>query len=129
VACPEKALRDPARALELARDLHRDDPGSWSHFVLGWAWIANQQWQSAIDDLGQAEMKPDDRHEYVRLILLSIAHHKLDHQSKSADYASQARAWIEANKDHLNHGDRGDLEDADRLYAELVNGTADSHPD
>ncbi len=101
--CPEKRLRDPQRAVELATAAVEAEPNSARRaLVLGAAYYRIGQYSAAIESL----TRPDAEHSTVAIdaksdFFLAMSHWKLREQEEALRYF---RAAIELTREHqLNH--------------------------
>jgi serine/threonine protein kinase/Flp pilus assembly protein TadD len=93
--CPEAKLRDPARAVRLARkavEMSPQDGNFWN--TLGVAQYRAGNWQAAIDSLTKAEALHQGG-DPVDFFFLAMAHRQLGHQEQSRKRYDQAVQWQE----------------------------------
>jgi uncharacterized protein HemY len=96
--CPDERLRDPIRAVALARRTVEESPGG-GHFwsTLGMAHYRAGDWQAAIAALDQAVKLMSgvrDRNGFF----LAMAHWQLGHRERARESFNQAVRWMETNR-------------------------------
>jgi tetratricopeptide (TPR) repeat protein len=99
--CPEAKLRDPNRAVELAKkavELAPQDGSCWG--TLGTAHYRAGDWKSAVASLdkSRALLKGYDAYAWL---FLAMAHRKLGNDGESRKAYDQAVKWLEKNKEML----------------------------
>jgi tetratricopeptide (TPR) repeat protein len=94
--CPDASLRDPARAVELARKVVEKEPQGGRYWItLGAAQYRAGQWQAAVEALDRAvELGWGNA---SALYFLAMAHWQLDQQDEARSWYDKAAQWMEAN--------------------------------
>jgi tetratricopeptide (TPR) repeat protein len=99
--CPDAKLRDPGRAIELARkavQLAPEDDACWQ--TLGWALYGNGAWKESIEsfrksiELHKNPMGADSGQWFG----LAVAHWQLGHKEEARKWYDQAVAWMDKNQ-------------------------------
>ncbi len=103
VSCPDQSYRDPNRALELANQAYRVQPGSASYLnTLGVAQYRMGQCQAAIDTLLAAEKADPDRWFSHNFFFIAMARSRLGQETAAQndealrDFA-QASQWMKTH--------------------------------
>ena len=95
--CPDEKFRDPARAIELAKEAVRltsTDAYFWN--TLGVAHYRHKDWQAAIDALTKAEGLAPGKDFAWNAFFLAMAHWQLDpHNAEARKLYDRATAWME----------------------------------
>jgi Flp pilus assembly protein TadD len=100
VLCPDAKLRDPARAVELARkavELEPEDAEAWQ--ALGWTLYRNGAWKESVESLSksnalQKDPKGGDSGQWFGL---AVAHWQLGNKEEARKWFDQAVEWMEKN--------------------------------
>jgi tetratricopeptide (TPR) repeat protein len=115
--CPDARLRDPKRAVELARravQLAPNDGHNWG--TLGTAHYRAGAWKEAVVALDKSlELKPGwDAHAWL---FLAMAHRKLGHDGEAHKAFDRAIEWLERNQELLAK-DKAQAEELRRFRSE-----------
>jgi serine/threonine protein kinase/tetratricopeptide (TPR) repeat protein len=97
--CPDRKLRDPARALELARkavELAPQEGGHWN--TIGVALYRTGDWKAAIEALEKAQSLAPDANLGFDGFFLAMAHWQLGHKDEARTWYDKAVAGTEKNK-------------------------------
>jgi tetratricopeptide (TPR) repeat protein len=91
-------LRDPTRAIELAKKAIEVTPGNGDYWsTLGVAEYRAGQWQSAIASLiKSSELKKGN--ETIDLLFLAMAHWRLGHRDEGRQWYDKAVAWMDEHE-------------------------------
>jgi tetratricopeptide (TPR) repeat protein len=95
--CPDEKLRDPVRAVELARkavELEPKDPACWN--ALGIARYRVGDWKAAVEALTKATALRNGG-DANDLFFLAMARWQLGEKKEARDLFEQATAWLEKN--------------------------------
>jgi serine/threonine protein kinase/uncharacterized protein HemY len=96
--CPDTTLRDPAKALELAKqavNLAPEQGGYWN--TLGAAQYRTGDWKGAVDALTRS-MKLRKGGDAADWFFLAMAHERLGDKEQARKWYDQAVRWTEKNK-------------------------------
>jgi eukaryotic-like serine/threonine-protein kinase len=96
--CPDAKVRDPGRAVELARKAVQLEPKQGFYWqTLGYAEYRAGNWKSAIAALEKVKAlgSPGDSLEWYPL---AMAHWRLGHKEEARTWYDQAVAWMEKNQ-------------------------------
>ncbi len=96
---PEPELRDPPRAVELAKkavDLAPNEGTNWN--TLGVAQYRAGDWNDAIEALQKSEELSPDRYFSFNAFFLGLAHWQLDEKDEARKWYDQAVQWMEKNQ-------------------------------
>jgi tetratricopeptide (TPR) repeat protein len=103
--CPLARLRDPARAVALAKKALEQDPGSgggWSTLAL--AHYRAGDWKAALAALGRSKGSvKDDPGIWANVFLLAMTHWQLGDKPKARQWYEKGDQWM--RKYHSQHGD------------------------
>jgi tetratricopeptide (TPR) repeat protein len=119
--CPEPRLRDPARAVQLARralQLAPRDGNCWN--TLGLAQYGAGDYASAIAAL-ETSAKLGQGGNAVDFFFLALSHHKLAHYEDAIKWYNKGLAWLEKNKESLER-DKSGAEELRRFRSEAETG-------
>ena len=95
--CPDRKLRDPARAVELARRaVALQEPVGKVWNTLGAAHYRAGAWRPAIDAL-EKSMVLRQGGDAFDWFFLALAHHKLGHADEAKKWYAKAIGWLEKN--------------------------------
>jgi tetratricopeptide (TPR) repeat protein len=96
--CPDAKVRDPGRAVELARKAVQLEPKQGFYWqTLGYAEYRAGNWESAIAALDKVKAlgSPGDSLEWFPL---AMAHWQLGHKEEARKWYDQAVAWMDKNQ-------------------------------
>ncbi|QEH35647.1 Serine/threonine-protein kinase PrkC [Aquisphaera giovannonii] len=96
---PDPNLRDPARAVELARkavDLSPNEGTNWN--TLGIAYYRAGDWRAAIDALTNSMERGSCRGEGFSAFFLAMAHWQLGDESRALSWYDRAVEWMDGRK-------------------------------
>src|SRR5262249_30049647 len=96
--CPDRTLRDPGQALELAKQLVRLVPDKWESWnTLGAAQYRAGDWKSAVAALTRSMdlHKGGDAGDWY---FLAMAHWRLGDREQARKWYDQAVRWTEKNR-------------------------------
>jgi tetratricopeptide (TPR) repeat protein len=99
--CPDLKLRDPRRAVELARKAVQLAPHEGNYWnTLGAAHYRAGDWQPAIDALNKSR---ELRHggDALDWVYLAMAYRKLNHPEEARQWYDRAVQWLDANQQVL----------------------------
>jgi Flp pilus assembly protein TadD len=95
--CPQERLRDPKRAVELARkavELEPKEGGYWN--TLGAAQYRAGSWKGAVEAL-EKSMALSKGGDAIDWFLLAMAHWRLDRKDEARKWCERAVKWMEKN--------------------------------
>ncbi len=96
VTCPDLALRDPPRGLELARRCVAQAPTTSTYLnTLGVAEYRVGEWQAAIETLQKAEATLPDVDFGYNALVIAMAHWQLGRHDEARNWFQQAIDWQE----------------------------------
>ena len=96
--CPEARLRDPQRALELARKATELAPNDWMYWnTLGVAQYRAGDWTAAIAGLTKS-MELRNGGDSFDWFVLAMAHWQLKKKDEAHKWHNQAVEWMEKNE-------------------------------
>ncbi len=96
--CPDRTLRDPARALKLAKQAADREPkngGYWNTF--GTAYYRVGEWKNAVEALAES-MKLRNSGDSYDWFFLAMAHWHLGDKKQSRDWYDRAIQWMDKNE-------------------------------
>ena len=97
--CPDARLRDPKRAVELARDAVERAPRSgWSWQVLGWARYRTGAWKDSIAALEKSIELREDGGDSFQWFFLAMAHWQVGHKEQARQWYGRAVEWADKNR-------------------------------
>ncbi len=97
--CPEVNLRDPTRAIELARKAIELAPNNCSHWnTLGVAQYRVADWTTAIQSLTRSEELAPDQFTSFNEFFLAMAHSQLGETDAARRCYDRAVAWMEQHQ-------------------------------
>jgi serine/threonine protein kinase/tetratricopeptide (TPR) repeat protein len=113
--CPDVKLRDPHRAVELARKAVRLAPQTGNYWMtLGVAHYRAGNWEAAVAALDESvKLRPGG--DVMDRLFLAMAHEKLGNHDEARRVYEQAGRWLDMNQAALTKGHAGVLR---RLRAE-----------
>jgi tetratricopeptide (TPR) repeat protein len=97
--CPDGALRDPKRAVELAKDAVERAPRSaraWQ--VLGWARYRTGAWKDSIAALEKSIELREDGGDSLQWFFLAMAHWQLGKREQARKWYGRAVEWADKNQ-------------------------------
>jgi tetratricopeptide (TPR) repeat protein len=96
--CPIPQLRDPARAIELARKAAEKAPraGIWN--TLAVAHYRTGAWKAAIEALEKSEALAPDKHLAFNGFFLAMAHWQLDQKGEARKWYDRSVQWMEKSQ-------------------------------
>jgi tetratricopeptide (TPR) repeat protein len=104
--CPLEEVRDPRRAIELARNAVEVEPTNASIWnTVGTALYRNRDWSGAIDSLNRSMSLLGDNSPLFsnNAFFLAMAHWQLGHKDEARQWYCRALEWMERSK--LNGGE------------------------
>jgi tetratricopeptide (TPR) repeat protein len=117
--CPNAALRDPKRAVELARNAVELAPKSWGiQNTLGVAHYRAGDWKAAITAL-EKSIELSQAGAAFDYFFLAMAHWKLGDKAEAKKRYDHAVEWMQKNKEALEK-DKGQAEELERFRAEAA---------
>jgi tetratricopeptide (TPR) repeat protein len=97
--CPEAKLRDPIRAVELAKKAVERAPKEGNHWnTLGVAQYRAGDWKAAIEALTRSQELLGDNELSFNAFFLAMAHWKLGSKQEAHDWYAKAIGWMEKSK-------------------------------
>jgi serine/threonine protein kinase len=99
--CPIPQLREPAKAVELARRaVEKARPQHRGMFwnTLGVALYRAGDWKAAIEALGQSERLSPDKRVALNAFFLAMAHWRLGDRERARTWYDRAVAWMDKNR-------------------------------
>jgi tetratricopeptide (TPR) repeat protein len=112
----EPARRDPARAVNLAReavDLMPQEAVICN--TLGAALYRAGRWQDALSTLEKADQLSGGKHDGFNAFFISMAHWQLGHKEAAIQWYNQAVVWMEKNQSKNQELRRFEAEAAELL--------------
>lgn len=98
VVCPAPELREPARSVQLARQLIEESPNDPKpEFLLGAALCRTGDWQGALDALKKGGDLNGGEFEFWGFVR-AVAHWRLDHKDLARESFHCAESWLAANR-------------------------------
>jgi tetratricopeptide (TPR) repeat protein len=97
--CPDAALRDPKRAVELAKDAVELAPqfaSSWQ--VLGWARYRTGAWKESIAALEKSIELRADGGDSFQWLFLAMAHWQVGNKEQARKWYGRAVEWADKNQ-------------------------------
>ena len=97
--CPDAALRDPKRAVELAKDAVELAPqfaSSWQ--VLGWARYRTGAWKESIAALEKSIELRADGGDSFQWFFLAMAHWQVGNKEQARKWYGRAVEWADKNQ-------------------------------
>ncbi len=104
--CPNSKLRDPGRAVQLARRAIELAPKEGDHWNnLGVALYRTGDWKTAIEVLDKSRQyrQGGDAHDFF---FLAMAHCQLAHKDDALKWYKRAAEWVEKNNELLANNPR-----------------------
>jgi tetratricopeptide (TPR) repeat protein len=99
--CPDVKLRDPSRAVELARKAVQLAPQEANHWTtLGTAHYRAGDWKAAVAALDKSR-ELDKAPAALTWLFLAMTHRKLGHDGEARQAYDKALRWLEQNKETL----------------------------
>jgi tetratricopeptide (TPR) repeat protein len=93
--CPVPQLRDPARAVELARKATEKQPVASNWQTLGVALYRTGQWKAAIEALEKSEVLAPDENLAFNGLFLAMAHWQLGRRDEARLWYDRAVVWMD----------------------------------
>jgi len=96
VTCPDKALQDPTRAVELVQKAVELEPhAAYAWNTLGVVDYRAGNYRASIEALEKAEQLSPDEYFGINALFLAMAHWQLDEKEPARKWYDQAIAWME----------------------------------
>ena len=97
--CPDARLREPKRAVELAKDAVKLAPRSaWSWRVLGWASYRTGAWKDSIAALEKSIELREDGGDSFQWFFLAMAHWHVGNKEQARRWYGRAVEWADKNR-------------------------------
>jgi tetratricopeptide (TPR) repeat protein len=97
--CPDARLRDPKRAIELARDaVERAPRSAWAWQVLGWARYRTGAWKDSIAALEKSIDLREDGGDSFQWFFLAMAHWQVGNKDQAHKWYGRAVEWADKNR-------------------------------
>jgi tetratricopeptide (TPR) repeat protein len=93
--CPVPQLRDPARAVELARKATEKQPVASNWNTLGVALYRTGDWKAAIEALEKSEVLAPDKNLAFDGLFLAMAHWQLGRRDEARLWYDRAVQWMD----------------------------------
>jgi tetratricopeptide (TPR) repeat protein len=94
--CPDARLRDPKRAVELAKDAVELAPrSSWAWQVLGWARYRTGAWKDSIAALEKSIELREDGGGSFQWFFLAMAHWQVGNKEQARKWYGRAVEWAD----------------------------------
>jgi WD40 repeat protein len=119
--CPEAAVRDPSRAVALARKalgVKPDEPNTWNS--LGAALYRDERFREAIDALHKAEQLNPGSVFAFNGFFLAMAHHQLGESVPARDWLARSETWLDRHRVELSTEHQDELSRFRREARELI---------
>ena len=95
---PDPEIRDPARAVELAKQAVELNPAHRAYWnTLGIAYYRAGNWKDAVTALEKSSKLSDGGHDSFDWFFLAMAHWQLGHKDEARKWYDQAVAWMDKN--------------------------------
>jgi tetratricopeptide (TPR) repeat protein len=95
--CPDTSLRDPKRAVELAREAVELAPRSaWSWQVLGWVRYRTGAWKDSIAALEKSIELREDGGDSFQWFFLAMAHWQVGNNEQAHKWYDRAVEWADS---------------------------------
>src|SRR5262249_4225694 len=96
--CPDRTLRDPGKALELAKQAVEHAPGKGEYWnTLGAAHYRVREWKNAVGAL-EKSMELRKGGDAADWFFLAMADWRLGDEGQAGKWYDQAVRWVEKNK-------------------------------
>jgi WD40 repeat protein/tetratricopeptide (TPR) repeat protein len=107
---PDLQGRAPARAVELARQATRQEPGQAAYWnTLGVACYRAGQWQAAVGALEKSEALAPGKYAGYNAFFLAMCHRRLGAAARARDHFDRAVRWCRDNEGKMPAGLRAQL--------------------
>jgi tetratricopeptide (TPR) repeat protein len=104
-------LREPALAVELARQATRQAPGEAAYWTtFGVAHYRAREWEAAVQALEEAEKRAPGKHLGFNALFRAMCHHQLGDSARAKGHFDRAVRWCQDNEGKLSARQQQELQ-------------------